>query len=217
MLYKDFECPLCGDYKRDIKTSGIVKYMGRDMLNDSFIYVSDNFFLIPGPGSIVPGYLILITNDHYTKFSDLNTEMLNEAENIYKKVMNLSIFDSEGKYILFEHGSGEDFNGSACITHAHVHLMPVKNFDNLRANLKKNYPEKMLLNFESLSNIKSKEPYIFISDGNKNYYYETPIIESQYLRKLISVQWGVPDKWDWRINPMKENYLLTIMKYKDKF
>lgn len=93
-------------------------------------------------------------------------------------------------------------DGSACITHAHWHLLPLS-FDAIHQILVADglRPTELedLIDLGALA--EKKEPYLFCGDGRRNCVY--PIrrrMRRQYLRSVAGSLLGIPDpEWDYAV------------------
>jgi diadenosine tetraphosphate (Ap4A) HIT family hydrolase len=211
-------CYLCGDLQQDPETSGIARLYGEDALGESFLWEDDEFFLIPAPGTITPGYLILATKLHCSRFADLGTPTLAKAERIWTRIQKLGQQLGLAPYVLFEHG-GVSYHqrGAACIDHAHFHMAPCLHPLGLWQNLHLQFDETLLGGFREIRDLSNKPPYILLVTSNEMYSYITPAVQSQFVRRLLALQWGVPMQWNWRLHTFPENFRATFQMFKDYF
>jgi diadenosine tetraphosphate (Ap4A) HIT family hydrolase len=80
--------------------------------------------LLPTVGMMVPGYLLVTTQEHVLSMGDLGTRHLEELGPWLDAVRSL-LAPHFGQYLTFEHGSSVADRTWACIEHAHLHLIPL--------------------------------------------------------------------------------------------
>lgn len=212
------ECLLCGDWNRNLSTSGIKQIYGEEALRSAFLWESTLLYLTPAPGSITCGYMILSPKKHYISFAEAPNEIIDGANMVWQRVCEIGEVLRLPSYVLFEHGAASKFwRGAACIEHAHFHLVPSPNPIELRNLMKKGFTENRHASLLDIKSLEHGSPYIFLITPEGTYSYETPRIESQYLRKCIATQWGVPSSWNWKMHPMTENFWKTIELFRGQF
>jgi hypothetical protein len=209
-------CFLCGDANRDVESSGIVRFFGKEVLKRAFLWDNDDFFMIPGPGSIMPGYLILATKRHYFRFAELDKNQLCTVQKLVDSISDLGEKLGLENYIFFEHGGCDTGKGGSCINHAHLHLAPCKDAGVIVDSLRKFFQEKEHESLCDIALLKNEDSYIFIKSDKGTFSYITPIIESQYIRKFLALQWDVANQWDWRKYYFSENFKETIRLFERK-
>jgi len=174
---------------------------------------TENFIVLPALGSLVDGYILIITKQHYFNMYELNDNIKNEYLNLIQKYRNI-FKQIYGKYpIVFEHGSSKNSptTSSASIIHAHTHIVN-HNYLDEKNILNKFYFYKIDF-FRYNPNIKN---YIFyISPSNKIYLTENFESKSQTMRILIAKDLKIENKFNWRKEPFFENINSTIKKIKD--
>lgn len=165
----------------------------------AIIYESDNFVFIVDLGSIVEGYMLLVSKRHINSMGELNKNEHSDFINIKSKI----IFDLEKVYdkkcICFEYGSGlkNHENAESSVKHAHFHIVAMGCLSNDLNN--EVIKDMKLIENENLDILKkySDTPYLYyISGEGKIYISNKKKIESQYMRKFISKQFGT--EYDWK-------------------
>lgn len=178
------------------------------LLNEKFvnwydkpIKISKDFIAIPALGQLVPGYLIIITIKHLNSFSELNLLNLFKLRIFCNEISRIQKYHWDSP-VIFEHGSGGDIKKSgASISHAHWHLIP-GNF-----NLLDNEEFVRIKSFQKYSKTKkNSEPYLYFEKQNhESYIIKKKNPPSQYLRRKIATELGMPEKWDYELFPFFEN------------
>jgi len=189
---------------------------------------SSNFAVLPTIGQIVEGYLLLITKTHYASMSHIPIESIGELTSIYIKVRDI-LEATYGPAVAFEHGpmpvnSENGANavaegGGSCVDHAHIHFLPVNPSSDFIEKLKQRYPWREITEFEQLQRQSQENiPYFFVElPTRERYVFDAPQAPSQFLRRLLAAEAGVPEKWNWRIYPEFERMQSTLAKLQHHF
>ena len=193
------KCPFCS--------------MDKSKLENTILDETQNFYVIPALGSLVEGYILIISKRHINSMSELTIEEMSEYEiliNKYRKILK-SIYT---KYpIVFEHGSPNTENEirANSILHAHTHIVN-HHYKNEEHLIKK-------MNFKRISKIadmNSSKNYIFYIDSNNKIYITNmfkPI--SQIMRIEIANDLKKPYEYDWHQCRFVKNINFTINKIKN--
>jgi len=98
-----------------------------DEVENSVLYETDHFFVVPTLGAFVEGYLLICSKCHFDNFFSLPEFMEKEFKLLKRKVSEV-LEENYGALFLFEHGGGgpERDSGAACIDHAHLHVIPTR-------------------------------------------------------------------------------------------
>lgn len=194
------KCPFCN--------------MDKSKLENTILDETQNFYVVPALGSLVDGYILIISKRHINSMSELTIEEMNEYENLinqYRKTFK-SIYT---KYpIVFEHGAPNIDNDikANSVLHAHTHIVN-HHYKNEKYLIKK-------MKFKRISKIidmnKSKKNYIFYIDSN-NKIYITNIFKPirQIMRIEVANDINIPYEYDWCQSRFEDNIILTINKIKN--
>ena len=178
---------------------------------------SENFFVFPSLGQIVEGYLLICSKEHYLSCSEIPQEQFSEFLNVKEKVRRM-LAQSYTNPIFFEHGCiSQDRNKKAgcCVEHAHMHSVPA-NVDLLDA-VERNFKGRKIENIFEIKELHKRAiPYFYYenSEGEKYIFELNERAPSQYLRQVLAVKLGVPEKWDWRTCPCRDDVLKTYARLK---
>jgi diadenosine tetraphosphate (Ap4A) HIT family hydrolase len=179
-------------------------------LYDRILYETDNFIVIPTIGSLVPGYIMIVSRDHFSSMAYLSTKQMDELINLLSLLKSFIHNKLNINPIIFEHGSADGCaNLSACcVDHAHLHIVPI-NLSEVNIILERSQLKK-ILNMECLTLFKGT-PYVLYSDAYNNYYAsQNSVFPSQYFRKWIAKETGHPYEWDWKNYEFLENVKKTL-------
>jgi diadenosine tetraphosphate (Ap4A) HIT family hydrolase len=167
---------------------------------------------IAGVGAFVPGYLLVAPEAHvgtsislgdpaYAEFRSFLWEIRRDLERIV------------GATTLYEHGSCAVGRArSACIYHAHIHLMPG------RYDVWADTSTSASKVFGSLEKFRAEwgrgTPYVLaeerVATGLVVVRAMPDIGLPQYFRRVIAKQLGRPSEWDYAVFPRWENVRATI-------
>ena len=95
---------------------------------NELLYSGKFHYVISGLGAWVPGYVLLVTNQHFDNFSLAPDETQDEFISLFAEIERLFLAEF-GEVTIFEHGAiGDEKQAGGCINHAHVHFV-AKNVD----------------------------------------------------------------------------------------
>ena len=169
------------------------------------------FYILPTLGSLVDGYVLIVTKRHINSMSELNYNELEEYKTIIAKYQKLFNKIYNKTPTVFEHGTPNQNSKMKAnsVTHAHTHIVNI-NFKNEKEILEK-------YNFKEINNLKEIETnknYIKYIYNNKIYItYNFPSV-SQLMRILIAEELNYKDKFDWKKERFDENIISTIERIK---
>lgn len=189
------ECPFCNlDFNK---------------IENTVICETENFRVIPSVGSLVEGYVLIITKVHINSLAELNKEQKEEYKNLVMKISNMFKKIYGKAPILFEHGTPnlENAMSANSIIHAHSHIVNFE-FDDEKEMLQR-------YNFSSLESFDEvrKENYIFFQNGNDEKFvsYQFDSV-SQLMRILIANEIDKKHQYNWREFDFKENIVSMLNK-----
>jgi diadenosine tetraphosphate (Ap4A) HIT family hydrolase len=176
--------------------------------DEKIVLETENFLVIPDISPLVPGHRLLVTRLHYSNFAELRQQFSDELETVQSKaIADLRDLYPKGQVVLFEHGSvGGESKAGACISHAHVHLLPLP--ENVGLPPFRDWLEDYgkVVEVVKLADIPVFIPpgdanYLFCHDGKTNPIIAGDLIEPvpcQYMRRLIAGHIGV-ESWNWKV------------------
>lgn len=173
---------------------------------------TDNFVVVPTLGSLVEGYVLIVSKHHIFNMGELTLkeqdeymELVNKYRELFNKIY--------GKYpIVFEHGTSKNDTNltSSSVIHAHTHIVNHSFKDELEIIHNLNLEE-----IDKLNDIASNNNYIFyISENGKKYITYNFEEKSQLMRILIAKDLGYIDKYNWKNDAFLDNVEKTIEKIK---
>jgi len=161
---------------------------------------------VAGLGAFVPGYVLVFPEMHVVSTLDIPERHFDIFQSFVKKVLD-EVERAFGPTTVFEHSSCTLANTrrSACIDHAHIHLMP--------GSYSLDLAELDTMNFAQddspLTPEHSRTGYLLLAEpGGVTHYFRDPGV-SQYFRRKIAARLGSPDEWDYLLFPHLHNVELT--------
>ena len=184
----------------------------KDKIYNTILDETDNFIVLPTLGSLVEGYILIVSKRHIYNIGELNQEEQDEYINLLNKYREL-FNELYGKHpIIFEHGTSRlDIKSAASsVVHAHTHIVNF-NFKNEEDIIKElNFKE-----IKEINDVDSNKNYIFyISQNGKKYITYNFEGTSQLMRILIAKELGFIDKFNWKCEAFIDNIVKTIEKLK---
>lgn len=179
---------------------------------NTIIDETDNFYILPALGSLVEGYLLIVTKRHINSMSDLSKNEIIEYLEIIDRYRE-NFYKVYGRYpIVFEHGTPKIHSKikASSVTHAHTHII---NHNYLvEDELIKKLEFKKINSIGDINNQKNYISYINPMGVNMVSYTFSP--ESQLMRRMIAKDLGIDEKFSWKEYSFMENVELTIDKFK---
>lgn len=180
-------------------------------IENTVIYETENFRVIPTIGALVDGYTLIVTKEHINSLSQLNHKQKEEYKNLVIKVSKTFEKIYGKKPILFEHGTPEITNSMSAnsVIHAHSHIVNFE-FENEKEIINK-YNFVPIESFDDVIN----ENYIYYqnNNGEKFVSYQFDSV-SQLMRILIANEIDKKDEYNWREYDFKENIEVMLEKIK---
>ena len=161
-----------------------------------------------GVGAFVPGYILISPAQHQSSVqafaADAAPDFLAFVEDVVGVVERMY-----GPSTLFEHGScrAEERQRSACITHAHIHVLPgAYSFSLLGLSVR---PLGTLADLVNVPPAQRADGYLMYREPGGLVQYSPDAGVSQYFRRHVARMLGRPDDWDYAVFPQWENVRAT--------
>ena len=176
---------------------------------NTIIEETNNFIVIPTIGSLVDGYILIVTKEHFYNMLNLDENIKLEYLSLINKY-RLRFKNVYKKYpIVFEHGTNNLENTVSSIIHAHTHIVNHKFSDEKTIIEELKFKEFDFLNDNLQNN------YIMYISNDNNYYISTSFNNrSQLMRYYIAKDLNMINKYDWNKYIFSENITTTIQKIK---
>lgn len=149
---------------------------------------------------LTSGHLIVIPRQDVPSFASLPVTAWQDWQQLRTRLVQM-LGRRWAPPVLFEHGSTSAMRGSACITHAHLQLLPT-DLDLAREMQADGLEVFEIADQRSLPERAGRErPYFFVeaADGRARCAWaDDPVMPSQYLRRIAARALSLPDpEWDW--------------------
>jgi diadenosine tetraphosphate (Ap4A) HIT family hydrolase len=170
------------------------------------IHVSGVGAVIPGLGAFVPGYVLVFPEQHIESTLRIPGEVGPAFGDLLSRTIR-AVTEVFGPATVFEHGSCSRRNvrRSACLDHAHTHVMPGV------YGLSSAVREFFRWPVDQLERALSTDVgYLLLDEPPYGPQYGPDPGISQYLRRCIAAKLGVPDEWDYLLFPRLNNVTETV-------
>jgi diadenosine tetraphosphate (Ap4A) HIT family hydrolase len=183
---------------------------------NELLYSGDFHYVICGLGAWVPGYVLLVTHQHFDNFSRAPDQTQPEFRALFADIERLFI-EEFGEVTIFEHGAvGEGNKAGGCINHAHVHFV-AKNIDLCR-ELEGQFRSVAIPNDSSPHIPPLQTPYLYVKQQDEDarlFLVDRPL-PTQFLRQKVASMIGMDEHWDYKLHPFNENILTTIDMFRGR-
>jgi len=192
-------CPFCVEIEGD--GPSIFREMIGDRLGSRIVYDDEDFVIMPPLGQFMAGGLLLLTRQHIPSFAFLAAEKLDRLERLVKVVCQTLSARWGASPLVFEHGPAPEITkGVCCVDHAHFNIFPapVHLHPHLVARM-----NTRITSLTELNKLRSAEfGYLFMqeNDGTRR-AYDGQYVPTQLVRRIITSQLGIPERWHWRDFP----------------
>lgn len=209
-----YQCAFC--LELDGEGSSIFNEFLQDRLASRVIYQDDLFVVMPPLGQFIQGGLLLLTRAHIPSFAHLPPEWFPRLEQLLHAIQKLSVAHWGVSPIVFEHGTAVDqTKGRCCVDHAHLNIFPAK------VDVHAHLASRMYLKLATLSQLKrlgrAEFGYLFVQENdNTRHAYDAQFAPGQLVRRIITAQIGLPERWHWRDYPGTDELLATYQALKGR-
>jgi diadenosine tetraphosphate (Ap4A) HIT family hydrolase len=205
----------CEDFCDELTGSQNTSYMRTYSGNPStrMIHRSRNLALLADLSPLCVGHLLLVSNYHYYSYAEVCRDHLDEVVGVTEQILRL-YSTTFGSPLIFEHGSPLNSGGSACISHAHWHFLPISADRVFEVMAKDGLKYTDLNSLSDLTSLADQQvPYFYVGNGEYSRVYNIHRrLPQQYLRSVAGAILGISDPlWDWALVIRKE-YLRTTIK-----
>ncbi len=192
-------CPFCLELEGD-PSSVFAEMMGRQ-LSSRIVYEDEDFVIVPPLGQFMPGGLLLLSRDHIPSFAFLPGTKFDKLENLLDVVRQVLVERWGVAPLVFEHGPAADrTKGHCCVDHAHFNIFPAPVHLHPHLSSRMNLPVRGLNQLGRLT--RAEFGYLFVqeNDGTRR-AYDGQYAPTQLVRRIITSQLGMADRWHWRDFP----------------
>jgi len=186
-------------------------------LPDRILFESEHFVAVPTVGSLVEGWLLIITRAHYLCMGALPVGMFVDLDR-FKFLVVQAVESNYGPVAIFEHGPSRPKEAVGCgVDHAHLHVVPT-NCDLLQGL---HGVTTAKIRWTEVSGVwDAREPHLL---GLDYLYVEQPFghgriatsrgFGSQLFRQVIASHIGEPENFDWKLDSGTANVRRTVERF----
>ena len=191
----DAECVFCQEI--DGHASSIYHELLGHEIPSRVVHSTPHFLLFPPLGQFIEGGLLIVTREHRISMAHLPAGDFDELERLTAETAALLRERYGCRPVFFEHASssaGE--KGTCCVDHAHWNVFPAS--VDVHRHLEK-FPHARIGALGELGQRFRDKAYLFLqtNEGDR-FVYDAGVVPSQYVRKIITAELGMPERWHWR-------------------
>ena len=190
------ECVFCQEF------DGSGRVIFHEILGREFpsrvVHETERFMVFPPLGQFIEGGLLLATREHHIAMSVLPDDYYAELDSLMAEICDLLAKHYGCRPLLFEHApAAPGDKGTCCVDHAHLNVFPAR--VDVHAHLRK-FPHAEIGPMSDLSAPQFRnQPYLFLqTNEGRRFVYNAGIVPSQYVRRIVTTELGMPERWHWR-------------------
>jgi diadenosine tetraphosphate (Ap4A) HIT family hydrolase len=191
------DCVFCQEF--DGAESSIYHEMMGQKLPSRLIHATEHFMVFPPLGEFVDGGLLITTREHRLSMAHLPGDYYDELERLMAETAELLLAHYGCKPLFFEHAPvSPGKKGTCCVDHAHLNIFPVR--VDVHERLSGKFPHIAIGGMRQLKSLaKSEQAYLFLqtNDGAR-FIYDAGVVPSQLIRRIVTAELGMPERWHWR-------------------
>ncbi|MEV6907792.1 HIT domain-containing protein [Amycolatopsis sp. NPDC051071] len=177
---------------------------------------TENLTLLADMSPLVLGHLLLLPSNHYLSFAQVlsrhEAEVLDFLADFVPRYR-----ETFGEPLILEHGSSDGQENHACITHAHLHFLPVDGdrVDDLLIGDSLAYEDLGSLGELALPPWPSSAYFLRVHRDKVRVYRPTSDQKRQYLRSIVGAVLAIEEpEWDYAV-VMRKGELRETMRMVD--
>ncbi|KDN20195.1 hypothetical protein DV20_21540 [Amycolatopsis rifamycinica] len=169
--------------------------------------------VLPGVGALVAGYVLICPADHVPNLCAASPES-GFADFLRQALACLS--DRLGELTYWEHGGvpTPSFPTSACVDHAHLHVVPGSYGLQLPAPAAAHSSDAPTMLLEHSDGWRER-PYLMLGSTGSTCALVEDVGIPQYFRRRLATAIGQPDLWDYAAFPGEANVRATLALFHD--
>jgi diadenosine tetraphosphate (Ap4A) HIT family hydrolase len=210
----NYDCPFCAELESD-GLSLFASMMG-DRLPCRVVYEDEHFVVMPPLGEFMEGGLLLLTRQHLLSLAHLAPAQFDHLECLLQAIQRVLVKHWGVAPLVFEHGPAADWSkGVCCVDHAHLNIFPAP------VHVHPHLAGRMNLSLGPLNEMaklrRAEFGYLFVQEnGGARRAYDGRDVPTQLVRRIITAQLGLPDRWHWRDYPGRDELLATYNALKGR-
>lgn len=195
---------LCAELAGAIDTSFTRTYEGRP--GSRVVHRTQDVSVMADISPLAHGHLLMLPRKHYLSFGYAMPHVHEQVRRVLEELIP-QYERTFGSATILEHGSSTDMASSACISHAHWHLVPVSGNAVVDLLARDGLVPLVLDDFSELSQFSATDsPYYYCAFDSQHLAYEVrPELPRQYLRLVVGQALGIAE-------PLHD-YALVVRKH----
>lgn len=202
---------ICGSEENNFFEIYVKNKFEDKKLNSRIVASTKNFVIMPMVGPLVPGYLLVVPKEHYLSIAQLPNNQIEELK-IIKNELKKVFKNYYGDVVFYEHGAIScTKKGGSCSDHAHLHVVGV-NVDVKNEFKKYGYKLREIKEYSDIIQQKKRNmPYLYYENQEERMFIaDAPVVESQFIRKLIAKNIQAIDRMLWNEN-IRIDWMIDIV------
>ena len=190
------ECVFCQEFDGSGR-SIYHELLGQD-LPSRVVHRTEHFVVFPPLGQFIEGGLLLATRDHRISMASLPSAYYADLDRLMAETCDLLAERYGSRPLFFEHApAAPGDKGTCCVDHAHLNVFPAR--VDVHAHLRK-FPHAEIGPMSDLSASWFRNgPYLFLqTNEGRRFVYDAGIVPSQYVRRIVTRELGMSERWHWR-------------------
>jgi diadenosine tetraphosphate (Ap4A) HIT family hydrolase len=211
-------CTFCAEIEGRDEHNLLRRLLGPGVGTSYLLAETENFVLIPGVGSLMPGYMLAVPRRHVLSFGHLPLRHAAELDGLLERAERwIQRLHGRGT-LMFEHGPASFVErGGSCTDHAHLHVVPSPPGVDLLPGMERDFdvrPGGGVLETTHAQITSGRGPYLFLRQpSGSSYVCDAPKAMSQHLRRDLVAQCGMEGEWDWEVFPGTDQIRETIRSF----
>ena len=201
------QCPFCAELQGNEPT--IFSEMVGERLKSRILYEDEHFVVMPPLGQFIEGGLLLLARSHILSFAYLSTKLFDRLQQLLAALGKVLQQHWGVPPLIFEHGAApERTKGVCCVDHAHLNIFPARAEVHPHLSSRMSFPISSLAELTRLK--RAEFGYLFVQENDgKRWVYDAECVPTQLVRRIISTQIGMPQRWHWRDYPGLDELVRT--------
>jgi diadenosine tetraphosphate (Ap4A) HIT family hydrolase len=186
---------------------------------DTVLWETPSFVVVPTVGALVEGWVLIISKRHVPAMGALTLQELFELEEVVARVRYL-VRSTYGSAAVFEHGPACEGTTFGCgVDHAHFHIVPL-NIPLTPLVGKALGQSPTWATVEAVREVavihSMGVPYLYIleNDSDRGFVAGALDIPSQFMRRIIASELGIPNLYDYKQHKFRDNVVSTVSRLK---
>ncbi len=203
----NFDCPFCREFQADDQSIFATMMEGR--LASRILYEDEHFIVLPPLGAFIPGGLLVLTREHILSLAHLPPELFAPLEKLLQTIRRAVVELWGVPPLVFEHGPAPEWSkGVCCVDHAHLNLFPAPVTVHPHLAGRMSLPLTDLVELRQLRSAEFGYLMVQENDGSRR-VFDGRDVPTQLVRRIITRELGLADRWHWRDYPGREELLAT--------